>query len=160
MLRNYFNRAEKEKTLSLSSVVEIMDDMLKTFPMTKTEHKYLATAKTSILKWLDSVFARIDGDLAQQLLKMLKSYEILLLPKLQVKTEVEKRKKIFNAVTVNRDTLLDMAENALIGCENCTKKDYKECSLRKCFMELEIEPYDLNAEGCQYKVVKVKKEVS
>jgi len=160
-MKLYMNKKERENFCVISLVAGIIDDILRdSTDISKEEHRDLKTAQTWIYKFMDSIIKRKEKDTVEQILRDIKTSEIMVLPKLQAQLEWERRKEKLGYIHVNRDTLLDMAENALIGCENCTKKDYKECSLRKCFMELEIEPYDLNAEGCQYKVVKVKKEVS
>lgn len=154
--KTYLNKAQKEDTCILSLIAEQGQYALDTWgkDMTKEERKYLKTSITYALKWLDSIMNRIGKDLAEQLVRLLKTSEIILLPKYEAQKEWNRRKEMFKAIEVDRDTLLDMAEHALIGCENCNK-DYTKCRLRETFVELGIEPFDYYAVNkCQYRVEK------
>ena len=153
-LKTYLNKQERDDLKASLANLDIDEKILDTWGLKTNEHKYLKLSVTYKYKWLDSLLGRLGEDLAKQLLRDLKSNEVLVLPKLQVQKEIQKREEMFKAIEVDKDTLLDLAENALVGCENCNK-DYTKCRLRKIFLELEIEPFDCYAVNkCQYKVEK------
>lgn len=154
-MKTYLNRKERENYCFVAALAGTLDEILQTWKGTKEEHKYLKMGQTWVYKWMDAVMARIGVDLAEQLKRDIKSSQILMLPNEQAKIkwrEAEKEEKE-GSVIVNKETLLNLAEHALIGCENCNRKDYQNCDLRQVFVSLNIEPFDYEAiNKCQYKI--------
>jgi hypothetical protein len=155
-MKTYLNRAERERYCVVALSAAILGKILEEWEnnLTKDEHRAIKTAQTYIFKFMDSVKNRMDNDFIHQLIRDIKSSEIQVLPTLAAKREYEKRSIEDEHVQVNRETILNLAEHALIGCEGCKKdKDFRKCDLRQVYMELGIEPFDFEASNkCQYKV--------
>jgi len=160
-MKSYLNKAERENYCVMALSAGVADEILKNWTnnLTADEHKFLKMAQTYIYKFMDSIKARVDKDFVRQLLRDGHSSEILVLPKLRAQREFKERKLDDGFIQVNKDTILNLAEHALIGCEGCTK-DYTKCDLRQAYMELEIEAFNPDAKDkCQYKVEIEKKAV-
>ncbi|GEM_PF-2099825 len=156
-MKTYLNKEERNKYCVMALAAGEIGEILKKWQnnLTNDEHRSLKMAQTYIFKWMDSIKARVDQDFIQQLLRDCKCSEILVLPKFEAIRETQKRKLEDKYVQVEKETILDLADNALVGCHNCTKKDFKECNLRQVFMTLEVEAYDPTADGyCQYCIIK------
>lgn len=156
-MRTYLNKEERNDLCLLAALAAHMDDVLERWKMLKEEHKYLATARTLVFKFISSVFNRVDDDLVDKLMRNINASEVVMLPTSEAKRKVENAKKEMTEddVIVKHDVLLNLAEHALVGCENC-ERYYKSCDLRKVFIELGIEPYDYNPpeNTCEYRIVK------
>lgn len=153
-MKSYLNKKEREDYCVVALVAGKLEEMFTSWSnnLSPAEHRALSMAKTYIFKFMDSIQARMDKDFTKQLMRDLRSSEILVLPKFEAQREFEKRKLDDGFVQISKETILNLAENALYGCEDCTK-DYKQCDLRQTFMALEIEPFDYTAKDkCQYKI--------
>lgn len=161
-MKTYMSRKERENVCVLFLVASAVDEMLEKWTdLTKEEHKAIKTVQTWIYKFMDSIMNRKDRDVALQLKRDIQNSEIMILPKYEAKKEWERREEQAKYIEVKRDTLLNLAEHALIGCEGCTRKDYYNCDLREAFIKLDIEPFDYEAvDKCQYKVEVERKKVS
>lgn len=159
MMKTYMSKKERENVCVLFLVASAVDEMLEKWTdLTKEEHKAIKTVQTWIYKFMDSIMNRKNKDVALQLKRDIQNSEIMILPKYQAQKEWERREEQAKYIEVKRDTLLNLAEHALIGCEGCARKDYYNCDLRETFMKLDIEPFDYEAKNeCQYKIVKMKK---
>jgi hypothetical protein len=156
-IKTYLNRQERDDLKASLANLDTDEKILNTWELRTNEHKYLKLSVTYKYKWLDSLLSRLGEDLAKQLLRDLKSNEVVVLPKLQAEKEIRRREEAAKYVEVKRETLLNLAEHALIGCENCKRKDYYNCDLRDAFVKLNIEPFDCYAvDKCQYSVEKGK----
>lgn len=153
-MKTYLNRTGRNDYCVIALAAAKTEEMLKTWEknLTSSEHKALSMAKTYIFKFMDSIQTRMDKNFVEQLIRDLKSSEILVLPKLQAQREFRNRKLDDGFVQVDRDTILNLAEHALTGCESCNKCDWRECDLRQVYMELDIDPFNPEATDCQYKV--------
>lgn len=153
-MKSYLNKSEREDYCVIALAAGKIEHMLKDWEknLTPDEHKALCMAKTYIYKFMDNIKDRMDESFVRQLIRDIKSSEILVLPTLDAQREFSKRKLNNEFAQVNKDTILNLAEHALIGCEECTKCDWNKCDLRETFMGLNIEPYSPEAKGCQYKV--------
>lgn len=154
-MKTYLNRAEREDYCVIALAAGKLEEMLKNWEknLTPQEHRDLTTSKSYIYKFMDSIKNRVDKDFTPQLIRDLKCSEILVMPKWEAIQEQKDRKLEDGFVQVNKETILNLAGNALSGCKGCTKKDFRNCDLRQAFIELEIDPYDYKAKDiCQYKI--------
>lgn len=151
-MKTYLNKEEREKYCVMALATGEINGILDRWKnnLTTEEHKSIKMAQTYIYKWMDSVNARMSEDFTKQLLRDCNSSEIMVLPTLQAQREFKNRTLEDGFIQISKDTILNLAEHALMGCEHCDK-DYKTCDLRQTYQELEIEPFDWEASGrCEY----------
>ena len=167
-MRTYLNKKERNDIVMFMCVFGHCDEVFakKWFNRdmtTKNEQQYLKTAMTYMRKFMDSLEDRLDKDFRTRLMVDVKSTDIFCLPK----TEAAIKQRLFEEnekklIEENKAyEVLDLAQYALHCCNPCQCKEdsYKECSLRKILMNLQVEAFDLEAnEHCQYKISEVSNE--
>jgi hypothetical protein len=97
------------------------------------------------LELFESVVNRLPSTDCKKLLKCTKTCEIAVIPPDKVKKRVGEKE-----LTVKRENLDELAEQALTFCETCTR-DYKRCALRKTFKKLEVAPCHDETGKCEFK---------
>lgn len=97
------------------------------------------------LELFQTIVNRIPAQDCKKILKATKTCEIAVIPPDKVKKRVGEKE-----ITVKREYLDTLTEQALTFCETCTR-DYKRCPLRKTLKKLEVAPCHDEKGKCEFK---------
>ena len=98
------------------------------------------------IELFENIVNRLPSTACKSLLKRIKDCEIAVIPKDKVKKKVGEKE-----LTVKREWLDDLTEQALTFCDTCTR-DYKRCNLRKTFKKLEVATCTDEKGICEFKL--------
>ena len=162
-MKTYLNSEERKDMVMLFSLIGMLKEgflegWYKRGNLTKEEKKYMKSSITFALKVTDSIMSRIDGNLAQRLIRDIKSTELFCLPKSEatIKKERFEKEENFNYfIQVTKDAIDALAEKALYWCNPCSVEDCSKCEVRQIFRELDVEPFDYEARECEYRISKL-----
>ena len=146
-MKNYLNKNDREHHLIILVVWDYINGWIKTqTALTATEHKYLKTASTYLLKASDSIIARMDKKFAEKLMRDIKNSDIAVVNKYDMSFTGE-----IGYVNVKQDDLYDLASYALTECVNCPHcKDFKNCERYKLFLNLAVPVAQTETDSCPY----------
>lgn len=148
----YLNKDMRQKVGQLGVTSAFALDLAKAIDKTHfgaDTSKYLKTAATFFDKAYRGVVDALNDEERLKLIRSLTGVNLVFVTKSMMKQDEP------DAVTIHVDVVRDMAEDVIdTVCKSCTREDFTDCKIRKCFHLTEVEPCDCAAEGkCQYKEV-------
>ena len=139
---------EQQKTdlILFASICGYLQDGTMQLGMSSKETEKSQEIGKQGIELFQSIVDRLPSSDCKSLLKRIKDCEIAVIPKDKVKKKVGEKE-----LTVKREWLDDLTEQALTFCDTCTR-DYKRCALRKTFKKLEVEPCSTDKGRCEFKM--------
>lgn len=151
----FLNRLQREYTMVLlNTIFFINEDILTNWKLDKKYVKELKTARSFILRFVDSIIKPLDTQQRQRILKDAESNKVICVPKYeaQIKKELTEEAQARELIQVRRGAIELLAENALGHCNPC-KAVCEACILKQVFIELNIPPLEEvdQSPDCPYK---------
>lgn len=158
MAKTYLNNEDRNDLLKLTSFLDFLEkhsqkmSSFKNVP--KDILKFLKMSKSFGYKVLDYYMKDLNEDYKLDLIKKLKSLELIIKSKTEAIKELQKMTE-FNKIThIDTEDFNLIVEHSLIICMKCNMdpSNISKCELRKVFMKQDIAPFNLEATEtqCQY----------
>lgn len=157
MLKSYLNKQERTDMIYFCSLLGFMDKKFlqdwceRDNIIDKDEKKYIRMAVSLMDKIMRSMMARLGKDFVERLVADIKDSDIFCMPKVRAQIKKKEFMEQDGIVASSLDDVYEIAGIALTKCNECIEKDYEQCKLRKCAMDLNIPAYNEYATNkCQY----------
>jgi len=159
MIKRYMSRDERAQFVTFNTLLGFSKENF--LPSWKGRQTLLSGEISKIeqaiqLLWdaKESILCRMDGDYRSVLDRDSKSLQIFTMPKDKAEVTLKKYKEADESITIDRTVLDFLAGVSLELCSKCFKSldEQKWCALRVCYLEVRLEVFNSEAEGCPYKL--------
>ena len=142
-MKNYFNERERNTHILAIGMEGVVKAMLKEFnALTEEEREDLELALEHFKNFNDSIFERFGEVYKRKITNTMETKTVCIASKYTAKND--------NTTYCDRDDIARcVGEIQAFNCCDCSRCDWKECSVYKASVMCEVE--GVNEDGCPYK---------